>query len=297
MATIEHSTLTGTELHVTKDHQSEHVTGGDQIATFASGTRGLVPVSGGGTTNFLRADATFAAPSGGGSSTWISLTDTTPTSYTGQAGKYVKVNSGESGLEFGTSSGGVTDHGALTGLTDSDDHTQYLLVNGSRAMYGTLMMGDYYITGITQLSPSGTTITVDGILDINSHRITSVADPSANQDAATKKYVDDTTGSWEVSGTELQMGTARGMGMQGEDILYTGDVVPQTNNLSNLGTASYLWANVFATNGIFGDLGFEEKECHVCKEKFKVGDVIDLIIKSIESHGIMTVPVHKECNR
>src|SRR5690606_32942061 len=34
----------------------------------------------------------------------------------------------------------VTDHGALTGLSD-DDHTQYLLVNGSRAMTGSLDMG------------------------------------------------------------------------------------------------------------------------------------------------------------
>ena len=33
--------------------------------------------------------------------------------------------------------GGVTDHGALTGLTD-DDHTQYLLVNGSRSLTGDL---------------------------------------------------------------------------------------------------------------------------------------------------------------
>lgn len=33
--------------------------------------------------------------------------------------------------------GGVTDHGALTGLGD-DDHTQYVLVNGTRAMTGDL---------------------------------------------------------------------------------------------------------------------------------------------------------------
>jgi hypothetical protein len=37
--------------------------------------------------------------------------------------------------------GGVTDHGALTGLGD-DDHTQYLLVNGTRAMTGDLNMGN-----------------------------------------------------------------------------------------------------------------------------------------------------------
>lgn len=36
------------------------------LNTFTSGLQGLVPASGGGTTNFLRADGTFAAPAGGG---------------------------------------------------------------------------------------------------------------------------------------------------------------------------------------------------------------------------------------
>lgn len=36
---------------------------------------------------------------------------------------------------------GVSDHGALTGLGD-DDHTQYLLVNGSRAMTGDLALAN-----------------------------------------------------------------------------------------------------------------------------------------------------------
>ena len=38
------------------------------LDTFSSGAKGLVPASGGGTTNFLRADGTFAAPPGGGGS-------------------------------------------------------------------------------------------------------------------------------------------------------------------------------------------------------------------------------------
>lgn len=38
------------------------------LDTFTSGAKGLVPASGGGTTNFLRADGTFAAPPGGGGS-------------------------------------------------------------------------------------------------------------------------------------------------------------------------------------------------------------------------------------
>lgn len=37
------------------------------LDTFTSGAKGLVPASGGGTANFLRADGTFAAPPGGGS--------------------------------------------------------------------------------------------------------------------------------------------------------------------------------------------------------------------------------------
>lgn len=36
------------------------------LDVFTSGLKGLVPASGGGTTNFLRADGTFAAPGGGG---------------------------------------------------------------------------------------------------------------------------------------------------------------------------------------------------------------------------------------
>ena len=55
------------------------------------------------------------------------------------------------------------DHGLLSGLGD-DDHTQYILVNGTRAFTGDVAMG--------------------------SHKITGLADPTSAQDAATKAYVD-----------------------------------------------------------------------------------------------------------
>jgi hypothetical protein len=55
------------------------------------------------------------------------------------------------------------DHGLLSGLGD-DDHTQYILVNGTRAFTGDVAMG--------------------------SHKITGLADPASAQDAATKAYVD-----------------------------------------------------------------------------------------------------------
>lgn len=56
------------------------------------------------------------------------------------------------------------DHGSLSGLTD-DDHTIYLLADGTRALTGNLSAG--------------------------SKKITNLADPTADTDAASKGYVDD----------------------------------------------------------------------------------------------------------
>ncbi len=39
---------------------------GKQVETFTDTTEGVVPASGGGTSNFLRADGTWATPAGGG---------------------------------------------------------------------------------------------------------------------------------------------------------------------------------------------------------------------------------------
>jgi hypothetical protein len=54
--------------------------------------------------------------------------------------------------------GSTLDHGSLQGLGD-DDHTQYLLVNGTRAMTGSLNMGTNNITNVG---------TVDGV-DVSAH--------------------------------------------------------------------------------------------------------------------------------
>lgn len=57
-----------------------------------------------------------------------------------------------------SSTGSVTDHGQLTGLLD-DDHTQYLLVSGTRAMTSSLDMGTNAITNVGL---------VDGV-DVSAH--------------------------------------------------------------------------------------------------------------------------------
>jgi hypothetical protein len=47
--------------------------------------------------------------------------------------------------------GGVTDHGALTGLSD-DDHTQYILASGTRAFSGAQSHGDNHITNVKNVT-------------------------------------------------------------------------------------------------------------------------------------------------
>jgi len=66
--------------------------------------------------------------------------------------------------DFGVTRGGVssslTDHGALTGLGD-DDHTQYLLADGSRALAGAWDMGSQATTNVNITSGS-----ISGITDL-----------------------------------------------------------------------------------------------------------------------------------
>jgi hypothetical protein len=64
------------------------------------------------------------------------------------------------GTTHGTGSTGVTVHSQLAGL-DADDHKQYLLVTGARAMTGNLQMGGHSITGVN---------TIDSV-DITAHAV------------------------------------------------------------------------------------------------------------------------------
>lgn len=117
----------------------------------------------------------------------------------------------DSFINTGGGGGGVTVHGALTGLA-ADDHTQYVLVSGTRAMTGALAMGAHKITGVTDptnpqdvatkayvdaSSSSGTGfIRANGSVPFTANqplggfKLTGVGTPASGTDAATKGYVD-----------------------------------------------------------------------------------------------------------
>ena len=65
----------------------------------------------------------------------------------------IKITSGGAVVVSGGASG-VTDHGALTGLAD-DDHTQYLLTNGGRALTDNWFAGQFRISANEIISGAG----------------------------------------------------------------------------------------------------------------------------------------------
>lgn len=69
-------------------------------------------------------------------------------------------NASETSRSFATPSGGSSDHGALTGLSD-DDHTQYLLADGTRALSGGLDFGGTDAIDVGGLESSSSELILD----------------------------------------------------------------------------------------------------------------------------------------
>lgn len=104
----------------------------------------------------------------------------------------------------------VGDHGSLTGLGD-DDHTQYLLVDGTRAMSGALDMGSNAISNVTDFSATGTATV-----------------PTADTDAISNQDYNETVQTLSGSGTlTVDLSTANLVRVEA-----TGDVTIEFSNVT-----------------------------------------------------------------
>lgn len=140
------------------------------LNTFTTTLQGVVPGSGGGTTNFLRADGTWAAPAG--SVTSVGLADSTNT--------------------FNITNSPVTSSGTLTlaSFKSQAQNTILAAPSGSSGAptFRTLVASDIPSLSATYLPLAGGTMS--GSINMGSQSITSLAAPVNPNDAATKTYVD-----------------------------------------------------------------------------------------------------------
>lgn len=97
---------------------------------------------------------------------FTSVTGTTITGTTGAFGGALSAQSGSFSSALTVSGQPVAttvDHGALTGLSD-DDHTQYILANGTRAFSGNQSMGGNDLTNVDFITP-----VVNQVLTVSGH--------------------------------------------------------------------------------------------------------------------------------
>jgi hypothetical protein len=138
------------------------------IGTTAQRPSAISPVAGHARINTSGASDRFEFYDG---SSWLSSFTTaehvSASAGVADAGKPVVLNSsGVLDASLGGGGGGVTDHGALTGLAD-DDHTHYVLADGSRAVTGTL--------SVANISASGTLDAIGGVDSVTGFSVNAVA--------------------------------------------------------------------------------------------------------------------------
>jgi len=142
----------------------------------------------------------------------------------GSTGQVLTVSGGVP--TWAAATGGVTDHGALTGLTD-DDHGKYIFTDPASSTRNVIQPGGDFKGLVIKGSASQTANLVEGQLsagtirfsvsaagtvtgygfDSSNRAITNVADPTGLQDAATKNYVDGLVGGAPVGASYVVIGS------------------------------------------------------------------------------------------
>lgn len=92
---------------------------------------------------------------------------------------------------------------------------------------------------------------------------------------------------------KLTLGATDSIAVSGN---FSSHLLPIYHDFGLVGTSTRKWSGIYGVIVQSGDLAFEERSCPICGETFKDGDILCLLVKTIDAvHGTMTIPVHEKC--
>ena len=99
------------------------------------------------------------------------------------------------------------------------------------------------------------------------------------------------------NGEYITLGSASGATKSGISISALNSTLqPYNTDDVNLGASNRKWWYTYTHFISTGDLNFSETDCAICGGKFKDGDILVLLVKTInEENYTMTIPVHERC--
>lgn len=261
---------------------------GDIFYVDASGN--IVRLAAGTNGHFLKTQGAAANPiwaaGVGGVNTWLELTDT-PSAFTGQAGKYPKVNAGETALEFGTPSGEGDVVGPASSVNNRivlfDGVTGKLIKDAGKLLSNTAnnipvldASADLPLAQIPATLTGKDADTVDGIEGAEIFK----KDGSV---AATGDFLPDTTGIRKLGSTLKHWGDMHSDNHYIHNVLYGGfkvaqDLLPNVTETHLLGSATYKWDIIWARTVDFNSV------CTDLMNRMSAGDYINFT-DGIEFNG------------
>lgn len=266
---------------------------------------GLLPKLAGGTASFLRADGSWAAPSGAGDMTKavydpnadgviaLAQLDTTIASQSWvDAHNWAASDITSGTLDLARIPTGI--QGKLT------SYCSYRTTPYSHPSYRACTSGNWAWSSITGAPTTWAWADITGK--------PSTYTPSSHGNTSHSPAFLEVDGSQGLAANLLMQGyglsSTGGIGMLSystssvtlgnSSVVFFKDVEPYSDNSKNCGKSGIRWANVYCTTLHQGDCAYAEKSCSKCGIDFVVGDNIIHRVISIDDDTV-TIPIHLEC--